>query len=190
MTDSKENVIREKRTIEATKKNFMGPAGKFGVILRAFGSPIIRQGSGLFDEGFLDSGDADQVHTEYSTTISGQQGPVVFRDEIKEFSDDYVFSEGHVFDGLSRGMHIEIIQKESTNELTVTYKGYVVYREVAGELDSYAPFPDWEDMIERLYRTAKERVKKLKKMQEEQISFRVDESKKSFWQRLRMRWGV
>jgi len=39
MANHKENIIREKRTLEATKKNLMGPSGKFGVILQVFGTP-------------------------------------------------------------------------------------------------------------------------------------------------------
>jgi hypothetical protein len=190
MTDKKEAVIREKRTIEATKKNLMGPSGKFGVILQAFGHPIMRQGSGLCDTNYLDDPFDDFVHTEYSSTVSEQQGPVAYRDEILNSSDDFIYAEGMLFDGLSSGMHIEIIHDRLAHTLKVSYKGYQVYKEVAGELEAYAPFPEWEDMIERLYRSAKDHIKKNKSYLETQIDEKIQEKKKSWWQKLRMRWGV
>ena len=190
MSNHKENVIREKRTIEATKKNLMGPAGKLGQILQAFGSPIIRQGSGLMDAGFLDDPYDDLVHTEYSPTMSGQQGPVSYRDELLAPDSHEQYTEGQIFDGLSRGLHLEIVFRAVDNELTVRYKGYVVYKEVAGELDAYGPFPEWEDMIDRLYKSAKEKLKTVKKQLEVEIGQKIEEKKRSFWRDLRLRWGI
>jgi hypothetical protein len=190
MSTSKENVIREKRTIEATKKNLMGPSGKFGSILQAFGSPIMRQGTGLMDVSYLEDAYKEEVYTEYSPTMSDQQGPVAYRDELQDSADEFVHNEGLLFDGLSRGIHLDITYWHATNEIKVHYRGYLVYKEVAGELDAYAPFPEWEDLIERLYRAAKDKLKNLKKQQEQIIAERISEKKKAFWQTLRTRWGV
>lgn len=190
MSGNKENVIREKRTIEATKKDLMGPSGKLGTILHAFGSPVMRQGSGLVDVGYLSDPYHDFVHTDYASTMSGQRGPVAHRDELLDLEDDNVYNEGLLFDGLSRGLHMEILYWHDINEIKVSYKGFVVYKEVAGELDAYAPFPEWEAMVEKLHRAAKERMKKIKHEQEVEYAERIQVKKKAFWQELRMRWGI
>jgi hypothetical protein len=121
----KEKLVRERRTIEATKKNLMGISGKLGVIAKTLGFPIVRQGTGLVDSMYLDDPYENEVEAEYETTLSGQPGPLAYEDEIKEASDDFVHEEGFVFDGLSRGMHIEIKYWHHNNKLEATYKGYI-----------------------------------------------------------------
>jgi hypothetical protein len=190
MSKQKENVIREQRTIEATKKNLMGPSGKFGVILQAFGTPIIRQGTSLVDSSYLDDPFEDFVNVEYSSTMSGQQGPLVSRDEISNADTEHVYNEGLLFDGLSRGLHLEITYWHYDNKLQVSYKGYPVYIEIAGELEAYAPTEEWENIIERLAKAGKERLKNLKKSEEEKIGQQLQEKKKTFLQRIRNKWGV
>lgn len=186
----KEKVIREKRTIEATKKNLMGISGKLGIIAQTLGFPIVRQGTGLVDAVYLDDPYDDVAEAEYETTVSGQPGPLMYEDEIKEASDDYVHEEGFVFDGLSRGMHIEIKYWHHNNKLEASYKGYQVYKEIAGELFAYAPFPEWEDMITRLYKVAKDKSKEQKALREAQIGQEIKAQKITFWHRLRTRWGL
>lgn len=186
----KEKVIREKRTIEATKKNLMGVAGKFGIIVKTLGSPIVRQGSGLMDQTFLDDPYQDYAESEYETTASGQPGPESWRDEIKEIQDDIVYEEGFVFDGLSRGIHLEIRYVHHKQKIEVSYKGYPVYKEVAGELYAYAPFPEWEEKIERLYKVAKDEAKKNKRFKEVELGQEIERQKTKFWERLRLRWGL
>jgi len=188
--DQKEAVIREKRTIEATKKNLMGPSGKLGVIVRTLGSPILRQGSGLFDQVFMDDPYDDFVDEVFETTMSEQKGPLVSRDEIAEMGDDFVHHEGYIFDGLSRGMHLEVQYHQANHKLTVTYKGYLVYKEVAGELEAYAPFEEWESMIDRLYTASKKKEKESKAVHDQERALKVREKKQTFWERLRMRWGL
>lgn len=190
MSDQKENIIREKRTIEATKKNLIGPSGKFGVILQAFGTPIIRQGTGLFDITYMDGIYEDHVYTEYESTASGQLGPVAYRDEILDMEDETIENEGLMFDGLSRGMHLEIIYWHADNKLKVSYKGYTVYLEIAGDLHGYAPFEEWEALIERLYKAARDRLKEIKSQKEAEMKAHIEKKKKDFWRNLRMRWGV
>lgn len=187
--EQKERVIREKRTIEATKKNLMGPAGKLGVVVRTLGSPIIRQGGSLYDCSYLDD-PYDFTEDEYETTASGQQGPLVYRDEIQDLSDDFVNHEGFVFDGLSRSMHIEIKYINSNNKLEVTYKGFVVFKEVAGELEAYSPNEEWENMIDRLYTASKKKEKSMKQQKDLELAELVKDKKQTFWNRLRNRWGL
>lgn len=169
----KEKAIRERRLIEATRKNLMGASGKFGQIAKWLGSPIIRQGSGLYDVNYLED--------PFDSTDP---------DEIPVAEDEFCQKEGLVFDGLSRGMHLEIKYFFATKKLTVDYKGYRVYTEINGELDSYAPFPDWENLIERLYKQAKEKEKKVGKEMELEEQHSMAEKAKNFLQMLRMRWGI
>lgn len=190
MNKHKENVIREKRTIEATKKNLMGPAGKFGVILQAFGTPIVRHGTGLVDNTFLYDPYEDLIEEEYASTMSGQRGPLSHRDEIKTASTDFTHNEGIMFDGLSRGVHLEIIYWNSNNQLKVSYKGYPVFVEIAGELEAYAPFEEWESLIEKLFNSAKQRIKQIKQQQEVEKMQKIENNKKNFFQNIRMRWGI
>lgn len=188
--EQKERVVREKRTIEATKKNLMGPMGKLGIIVRNLGSPIIRQGTGFFEESFLDDPYEDFKDDVYETTASNQQGPLAYKDEILDLSDDFVQNEGYIFDGLSRGMHMEIQYHGSNHKLTVTYQGFVVYKEIAGELEAYAPNQEWEDMIERLYTAAKKQEKFSDKQKRLELAEKVKEKKMTFWNRLKQRWGL
>jgi len=186
----KEKVLREKRTIEATKKNLMGIAGKLGLIAQTLGHPIVRQGSGLMDQTFLDDPYEDFTGSEYAPTVSDQLGPEVWRDKINEASDDLVYDEGFVFDGLSRGMHLEIRYIHHKQRIDVSYKGFPVYKEVAGELYAYAPFPEWEDLIDRLYKVARDEAKRNKRFKEVQLGQEIEKQKTRFWERLRLRWGV
>jgi hypothetical protein len=201
----KEKVIREKRTIEATKKNLMGPAGKIGIIVRALGDPIMAQGGSNIDTYYLEDPFEDFSNVEYEKTLSGQNGPVAWTDDLIEneggagaIHEDNSNFLGYVFDGLSRGIHIEIqyirqidiMTMRQIYTLKVHYKGYEVYKEVAGELDAYAPFPEWEDLILRLYKNAKEKHKSIKDQEYTDLIEVVDKKKASFLDRLRMRWGV
>jgi hypothetical protein len=189
MSKQKENVIREKRTIEATKKNLMGPSGKFGIILQAFGTPIIRQGTSFLDSSFLSDPFEDYTNIEYASTASGQQGPVIYRDEILMSDIDNSYNEGLLFDGLSRGMHIEITYWHHSSKLQVYYKGYLVYLEMAGELEAYAPTEEWENLIEKLVKISKERIKLIKKQEEEEIEKKIQENKKSFVEKIKRKWA-
>lgn len=190
MNDQIENAIREQRTNQAISKNLMGPSGKFGIILEAFGLTITRQGSGLHNSNYLDDAYDQGPYTEYESTMSGQLGPVVYQDEILDYDDGMISDEGLIFDGLSRGVHIEIIYWEVENEIKVSYRGNIVYWEIAGELESYAPNSDWEDIIERLFLVAKKRVKILRAEEEEINGKKIQQQKETFWQSLKSKWGL
>lgn len=189
MNNQKENVIRENRTIEATKKNLMGPTGKLGVILQAFGTVITRQSDGLANQSFLESPFADGIFEEYESTVSNQKGPLSYRDEIPMYDDAAIENEGLLFDGLSRGMHLEITYWHADSRLAVSYKGYAVFKEISGELENYAPFPEWEDLVEKLYRSAKDRLKQTKPQLQAEQAEEIKKRKESFWQHIRMKWG-
>ena len=168
----KEKLIREQRLIAATKNNFMGEAGKLGTIVRFLGQPIISQGGGMYEATYLKD---------------------IFRDEPALPEID-VNTETHVlgwgFDGLSRGIHLEIQHRFDERKITVWYKGYQVYCEIAGELDSYAPFPEWETIIERLYLQAKKKQKTHKDDMAEQAKVDKAMETASWLKRMRMMWGI
>lgn len=189
--NQQENAVREKRKIEATKKNLMGPSGKLGMIAKFLGSDIIGQGSDLLDLHYMDHFNDDFVEKEYAPTVSDQKGPVSWRDEIKDMEDGISTSAlGYIFDGLSRGMHLEIKYFKENGELVANYKGYEVYHEIAGELNGYAPFPEWEDMITRLHKSAKQKREKIKQQQKKEIGEKIESQKAGIWQKLRLRWGL
>lgn len=169
----KERMLRERRLIQATQNNIMGSAGKLGIIAKWLGTPIIRQGSGLFDTNYLEN---------YYDLPDNESLPMT--------DDAFIANEGWVFDGLSRGMHLEIKYTHSDKKLTVDYKGYRVYTEIAGELDSYAPFSDWELLIERLYKRAMEKKKANEEVEKEMEQKSMMDNAKEFLQGLRLRWGI
>ena len=188
--DRKENVIKEQRTIEATKNNLMGPSGRLGTIVKVFGTAIKRQGGSLLDFSYMDDPYEDFAYHEFETTLSGQPGPLMFRDRIDNEEDESVMVEGFLFDGLSRGLHLEITYLLESHRLTVSYQGYEVYREVAGELEVYVPHADWENKIERLFRVAKKHEKVQKPLLEQELKREVESKKASFWEKMKKRWGV
>jgi hypothetical protein len=169
----KERAIKEKRLYEATRKNMMGAAGKVGQIAKWLGTPIIRQGSGMYDVTYLE--DPYKLPQE---------------DDIPLAEDEHHCLEGWLFDGLGRGLHLEIKYIHSEKKLTVDYKGYRVYTETAGDLDSYAPFPEWESLIEMLYKKARERQKKVEIEMKAEDDISMMGKAKNFLQMLRFKWGI
>lgn len=178
----KEKNIREKRTILAASKNFIGVAGRLGTIAKYLGSPIKYQGNKLVSDRTLDEylGEPYDVYDQPN------------RDELPVFDEreDFIETIGYMFDGLSRGIHMEIKYMYETKILTVHWKGYQVYMEVAGDLFAYAPFDEWETKIDTLYKQAEKLAVIARK--EYQIAEEEEAKQKqmSFLQRLRLRWGI
>ena len=185
----KENVIREKRTMEATKKNLMGPGGKLGLIARTFGKPIIRQGNPLYDATYMNL-EMDFTEEHYEKTLSGQNGPLAYREEIAEMGEEGMNTEGFLFDALSSGIHLEIQLWIENNRLRVYYKGHVVYEESGAELEAYTPFDEWEQHVNRLYDRAKVKAKVQEKTRDAVEEAVVEKQKASIFQILREKWGI
>ena len=101
-----------------------------------------------------------------------------------------VYEIGWIYDGLNQGLHLEIKYSNPENKLTVYYKGYEVYREVSGELEAYAPFEEWENAIQELYKISKIRQKDKKEKDYINKKEIVKKIKLSFLEKLRMRWGI
>ncbi len=168
----KEKALQEQRTNEATRDNMMGSAGKLGIIARWLGSPIINQNGGLYDVTYLEDA--------WKNTSN----------DLPIAEDENIVLQGYIFDGLSRGMHLEIKYDDDEKKLSVDYKGHRVFTEIAGDLYSYAPFPEWIAMINKLYKLAidKQKATLLKNKKDDVVELQKQQF--SFLQKLRMRWGI
>lgn len=168
----KERIIREKRMIQATRENMMGASGKLGCIAKKLGDKIIRQSTNNYnylDDPFENSEEDDSI---------------LIADE------DYCFHDGYNFDGLSRGYHFTITYMSNDTELTAYYKGYLVYKEIAGDLYSYAPFDEWTKIVEKLYTQSQIKSENDKIIFEEEKEKSFLEKGKFYIQKLRMQWGI
>lgn len=198
-----EEKIKEQRTIEANKKGLAGQTGKIGTVLRIFGSPIIAQSEG---GTYLDTGYMDYWYEQYDEEIRDNLDllktiPVMDmntndRPQGKEWSETKepvsfgIQQIGWHFDGLSRGMHMEIKYDELNSELSLTYKGYMAYKESKGEILSYVPNKEWEEWIGSLYEKAKEKQRKLKEEEFENKILENEKNKTDWWRKMISKWGV
>lgn len=198
-----EEKIREKRTIEANKKGFVGQAGKIGLVLKMFGEPIIAQteGGGYIDTNYIDLRNENLIDEPKNNSEYMQQIPLMDMEENQrpegnewtEMPDGSSFGTQQIgwhFDGLSRGMHMEIKYDEFTTEFILTYRGFVAYKEIKGEIFSYVPNQEWEGWIESLYKKAKEKQRRMKEVEfENQIKF-SEQKKQAWWRQMKSRWGL
>lgn len=199
----KEKLIREQRTIEATRKGLMGLDGKLGCILRFLGKPVLGESGGWFE-----SNEGEDFHSHLFEDEGGKKlgEPIEsgnnevddggWRGTSQEFAgirraseDDGGMQIGWHFDGLSRGMHLEIQYMEERHELAVSWKGYSVYREVAGELHQYVP-GDWEDSVNQLHTSAKKKENVARRFGVEDMKEESYRKKLNFLETLRQLWGV
>jgi hypothetical protein len=198
-----EEKIREQRTIEANKKNLVGQSGKIGLVLKMFGEPIIAQtqGGGYVDTNYIDLRNEDIVDDPKNNSEYMQSIPVMNSDdqqrpegtewtEMPEGIGFGVQQIGWHFDGLSRGMHMEIKYDEYTTEFTLTYKGFLAYKEIKGEIFAYVPNPEWEGWIESLCKKAKEKQRRMKEVEFENQIKNSQEQKQAWWRQMKSRWGL
>ena len=118
-----EERIREQRIVEANKKGLMGQNGKIGIVLKVLGSPIIRQSEGgiYVDTNYFNINQeekeiyniSDPVELMSEIPIMGIENNN--RPNSKEWYQympdpiNYgIDTIGLHFDGLNRGMHLEI----------------------------------------------------------------------------------
>ena len=189
-----ESRIREQRTAEANKKGLVGQGGKIGTVLRALGSPIVGQTEDvayLSLDGSVNEPSGSPLKDMPTMEIDGNERPS--GDEWGEASDPLSFSTrtiGRHFDGLERGMHLEIIYKDDSSEMSVYYKGYLVYQDIQGELTCYVPINEWEEWVSSLFKVAK-RIQRASKEQEfaEKVA-EAEKSKKSWLREIASRWGI
>jgi len=208
-----EKAIKEQRLKEADEKGYLGQQGKIAIVMRNLGQPIMYQseGGGFVDSYYLDDWDMDEpledarnaeelrdrmpmqriVNPDGSDPSPGGEDSddLVWRDDPEKIHQS-IDAIGWCFDGLSRGMHLEIKYMEYTHTFSVHYKGYEVYKEIKGDLCCYVPIPEWEEWIDRLYKIAKpkELEKRIEAKQEEVKE--IEEEKASWFDSLLKRWGV
>ena len=166
-------MLKEARTIEAMRKGYMGLEGKFCTIAKRLGEAIIRQGSLYVNRNYL--GDPDQIE----------------EDEIPTLDDDQDSYEiGIQFDGLSRGMNLTISVLFHLREITVRYEGQIIYKEIAGELDGFAPIDEWEEKIEELYSVSRKIERQQKPIEKRKLVEKTDKKRKEILESLRLKWGL
>ncbi len=171
----KEKLIKEKRTILATKNGLIGPNGKLGCIVMYLGQKIMEQGSSGFG---------------YEASYLPDPEEYIMEEEwIRDASDDEVTQIGWLFDGLSWGMHLEIKYVEDEAKLSVYYKGNLVYCEMAGDLQAYAPSQTWESLVDKLYEKAKTIRKDEMEEEKELRIIKGEKKKQSFLEKLKRTWG-
>jgi hypothetical protein len=202
-----EEKIKEKRTVEANKKGLIGQNGKLGIILKSLGSPIIEhsEGGGYVESNYMDlEGRTDEVdlHELNSSEDLMKNIPIIHmkgveRPQTNEWNQDMpdpisygIQTIGLHFDGLNRGMHLEIKYDNNLSELVVYHRGYLVYKEIKGDLFSYIPNEEWERWIDSLYKVAKEKHRKQKEEDFKQTTIRNEKDKKSWLEKIKSRWGV
>lgn len=170
---NREQKLKEVRTIEAMKKGYMGLEGKFCCITKMLGSPLFRQGGLYVDTTFLQDPYAEQ------------------NDEISTMSeDDESYEIGIYFDGLSRGVNLTISVMFHLREITVRYEGQIVYKEIAGELEGFAPTDNWEEKIESLYNVARKVEKQHRPLEKLRLKETADKKRKEIFETLRLKWGL
>lgn len=165
--------IKEQRTNEAMKNGYMGTQGKFALIAKRLGHPIYDQKGGMFQQRFMD----DPFYIE-------EEGHIPTLEE-----DEQSYELGHMFDGLSRGVNLNIFLDDYHREIIVRYCGQVVYKEVAGELEGYVPNPDWENKITEFSNAATVIERKMRSFEREERVRLGNKKKQEVLDTLRNKWG-
>lgn len=206
--NEKEKRIQELRTVEATRKNLMGLNGKLGKILKYMGEPIISQnmGGAYTDTNYLnpyDNFDEDKPEFPYMEGDHLNDEPLGdgWRSERNyDIANVSLSKIGWLFDSMDRGIHLEIKYKEAIKDadnrtfspsiLEASYKGYLVYQEVSGDLSAYVPSDEWEAHVDKLFLIAKEKEKLANIKEKREKLEMVEKAKTTFWESLKKRWGL
>ena len=167
-----EQQIKEKRTVEAIQKEYMGFQGKLVCIARNLGHEILDQGV-------------------VSETLSYDDFWKTSGEDIQEMDiESNVDCVGWFFDGLGMGVNLEIFVFENDKKIKVAYESQNVYEEVSGELEAYVPNIVWEEKINPLYKRAKEKEIKRREKQKESSKSNFEENKKKLINYLSNKWGI
>lgn len=171
---NREKLIQEQRTIEAMKKGYMGLEGKFVTIANRLGYVLYKQGGINFEQSFLE---------DYYNHPEEDVLPTMDEDE-----GSYAIGLG--FDGLSRGMNLSIVLQYHNREITVRYAGQVVYKEVAGDLEGFAPYDEWEQKIDQLFSLCKTVERQSRPAERKLLKEVADKRRKEILENLRLKWGI
>lgn len=198
--NEKELKIKQQRQTEAHAKNLIGMDGKIGMVVKHLGQPIVAQSEGgMWSTIGVNYNDIDLHPEETGFEEESDELPVIYTEDVEqpsgwEWTDkkkppNYVSIEeiGWHFNGLSRGLHLEIKYMES--ELEVHYKGYLVFKERAGDLLAYNP-GEWEKHINDLYTIARKiDIKKKKEIKKENLD-KAKKNKDTWLAKMRRVWGL
>ena len=211
MIDEKEKRIAEKRAIEATKRGYLGPRGKIGLIARFMGDSIIDHTGSHGSEGFDNDinympDDLPGLPAEWDQSPAAIQARIPYAEEAylgdepigqtwreeRNYAVSTITPEiiGWHFDGLRRGLPIEIWMKTKDGSVYLTYQGRTVYEENQNILTCFVPGKEWQDAIERLQKPAKERETAFKLTENDNRRREAEALKKLFEIRLRENWGI
>jgi hypothetical protein len=168
-----EQQIKERRTVEAMQKEYMGFQGKIVCIARNLGNEI------------LDQGQTDQTFLNYDNYWK------INKDNIEKIDiDANVSFLGWQYDALGIGINLEIFVFEDEKKIKVSYDGKTVYEETLGELDIYTPDNIWEDKIESILKLAKLKEKNNKQNSKENAKIEFEKRKKNLLDELNYKWGI
>lgn len=185
--------IKEQRVLEANKKGLVGFSGKIGTVVKTLGSEIIYQS--LDYDVFENQNDNPKNSAELMSSIPIMEIDNNTRPEGNEWGEkgesyfSYTRKLGLHFDGLSRGMHMEIMYNEEASELSLTYKGYLAYKEVMGEIETYVPNDQWEQWIESLFKISKKIQREKKEIEFKNKTLASQKSKENWINNLIKKWG-
>jgi|SRR5581483_2270867 len=186
----KQKKIKEQRTAEAISKEYMGLDGKFGIILKTLGKPILAQGSNNVET------------TEWRDVYELEEETIP-----EEDPDAPILEVGRMFSGLKFGYNIEITYMQegtiptkvddyftayelASKVLKVYWNSYLVYLESDGELHQFLPNEEWENIINKIYGSAKKLRVKINQENIEESKNQDVKEKMSFLQMLRQKWGI
>ena len=170
-----QNKIKEQRTVEAIKKDFMGSQGKLAMICKAFGSPIIYDNSVFEEANTLDIDDGFYDKEE---------------SEVKTFEEGHASYEvGYWYDGVNLGNGLEIKFLFYESEIKLYYKTYMRYHEISNTLISYNADGDWEKIIDDLYYHAKKKIIEKNKKTTEVNKIIKEKNNKNLIDEIRKNWG-
>lgn len=171
---NREEMLKEARTTEAMKNGYMGLEGKFSTIAKYLGQPIFHQGGRVFEQTFLDDPFAEE-----------DPDAIPMMDE-----EEQSYEVGLQFDGLSSGINLTISVAYHLREITCRFEGKIVYREVAGELEGYAPRPEWESKIESLFSVAKKAERRQRPTERARLIEANTKKRNEILEHLRNKWGL
>lgn len=195
--NDKENLVKEKRLILATTKNLTGLEGKIGQILKYMGDPVISQASGFYEQANWN--DMYPYLNVYDMPNN--------EDLPTEDMDTNLIEIGRTLSALKWGINMELsylresripVKRtelytewvDAQKVMSVTYKGYIVYREISGDLESYLPDDEWETALDRIYEACKKIKKQSKIDKDVERTEEIRNDKLGLIARLRERWGI
>lgn len=175
------------RTIQATANN---TNSKLVMIAKTYGSPIMGH---YYDSPLMDA-DWDDFNN-----------PANDWSKIEEMEDDGNLPKlGFIYDSLKMGTNLEIVvmvrevrnlktgkrELDKPTKVKCSYRGYTVYNEEEGKLLCYAPFPEWEEHVDKVYAKATGTDKKRGDIRKQEDEITRKKATQKALSTLRRLWGI